>query len=579
MISSGVINEIMDEIGERIGSERRAVVQRWAGILGKTEQGIYRAIGQMERTGQKRQTRADKGRVRIGVTDEQMEIVAGIMYESWSEKGRIDMPAWKAIQIAEDSGAIPAGVLTECTFNRWLRDNGISKRAALAPTPHVEMRSEGPNHIHQYDTSQCRQWYIKLADNSILRLAAPQLAQGATQTFSLGWQRWDYKNKPLKGLPIKRHLLVDHYSGAYFVMYLPSEDCAASLEFLFTAWQMKGAGAFFAALGVSATPEQIEKAGKAAAGFPLHGAPEVLITDNGSLVKSAHGREVLARLGIEYKTHVVGNPRAKGSVESMMWRWEQAFETELRRKPARDLVELNLRAFEFAAWHQQHRAHSRHGQTRFDMFLSGINGRRLRELPEDRQILRALASRATENRQIDYKGKIHWEGRLYQVNDQALWGKSCLVGPDIFNIPDLVIECEGKKWTAQALEVVAGGWTEKSVAYGEFRSPGETRTQGRVKEIAAADLSGVEVPEQTVIHEIACPRGDEVQTAGDVVERIYSRVQAKHEIARRQGYPLMNWQVVAINGAFGDRLEVKESELEEIIKELRIANDELRIAN
>jgi hypothetical protein len=576
MISSGVINEIMDEIGERIGSERRAVVQRWAGILGKTEQGIYRAIGQMGRTGQKRQTRADKGRVRIGVTDEQMEIVAGIMYESWSEKGRIDMPAWKAIKIAEDSGAIPAGVLTECTFNRWMRDNGMSKRAALAPTPHVEMRSEGVNHIHQYDTSQCRQWYVKAIDNGKLKI---DNYTGAN--CEIGFQRWDYKNKPLKGLPIKRHLIVDHYSGAYFVMYFPAEDCATSLEFLFSAWQMKGAGSLFAALGMSASPDQIERAGRIAAGFPFHGAPSVLITDNGSIVKSAHGREVMARLGIEYKTHVVGNPRAKGSVESMMWRWEQAFETELRRKPARDLVELNLRAFEFAAWHQQTRAHSRHGQTRFGMFVESAakSGRRLRELPEDRQLLRALASRATESRQIDYKGQIHWDGRLYQVLDQGLWGKRCLVGPDIFNIPDLVVECEGKKWTAQALDRVEGGWTEQSVVYGEFRSPRETQTQKRVKEIAAADLSGVEVPEQTVIHEIACPRGDEVQTAGDVVERIYSRVQAKHEIARRQGYPLMNWQVVAINGAFGDRLEVKESELEEIIKELRIANDELRIAN
>jgi len=341
---------------------------------------------------------------------------------------------------------------------------------------------------------------------------------------------------------------------------------------------MKGAGSLFAALGMSASPDQIERAGRIAAGFPFHGAPSVLITDNGSIVKSAHGREVMARLGIEYKTHVVGNPRAKGSVESMMWRWEQAFETELRRKPARDLVELNLRAFEFAAWHQQTRAHSRHGQTRFGMFVESAakSGRRLRELPEDRQLLRALASRATESRQIDYKGQIHWDGRLYQVLDQGLWGKRCLVGPDIFNIPDLVVECEGKKWTAQALDRVEGGWTEQSVVYGEFRSPRETQTQKRVKEIASVELSAVDIPEQRGISAMAAPIGESIKTDAAVVERIYSRVQAKHEASRRLGYKLMNWQIETIESAFGERGDVQESELEAIIS--RITNDELRIA-
>ncbi len=561
MISQAIIDEIRGEIGERRGAERRAIVRRWADRLGVSEQLIYRAT--RSDTDGHRRTRIDKGVMQVGVSEEQLKVVAAIMMESWDDKGRIKMPAWKAIKMAEDGGALPVGVLKECTFNRWLRGRDLSKSSALEPSNHVSIRTETVNELHEYDTSQCAQWYLDPASS-------------AATPLHVGWQRWDYKNKPLKGLPIKRHLIVDHFSGCFFVMYLPSEDCAASLEFLFSAWQRKTPGAFFAALGVAAQPDQIERAGKIAEAFPFHGTPRNLLTDNGSLVKSASGRQALERLRIEYRTHTVGNPRAKGAVESMMWKWETTFESELRRRPAKDLVEFNLRAFEFAAWFQAERVHTRTRKTRFGCFMDEMDGMDkmdLRELPEDRALLRSLAMMADEKRQIRHHGAISFDGREYYVADQALWGKECVCGVDIFHPPDLFVRCEGKEFIVAASEILKGGFSEHSVRLGEFKSPRDSDAQSAIKEIAKIDLNTRTGTDghglaQTELKALGAPRGVEIDLNSPVVERVYSKLQAKHEAARRQGYPLLNWQIEAIEREFGEGKEVKESRLNEILKGL-----------
>jgi len=542
MLSDAVLLEIREGIAGLKNAKRGAAIRDWAARLGCSPKAIYRRLPT-----EGRKAREDRGQSRVA-TDEQMTRIAGLMMESWDDKNRIKMPGWVAIKMAEDAGIIEPGQVSPSALDRWMSHNRISKREARAATPHVELRTSACNEVHEYDTSQCSQWYI---DNDGGRL---------------NFQRWDYKNKPLKGLPLKRHMLVDHFSGCFFVMYLPSEDTATSLEFLFSAWQVKTAGVLFAAMGMNGDAEQIARAERIGQGFPFHGAPRMLLTDNGSLLKSATGRLALERMQIRYQTHAVGNPRAKGSCESMMWKWEQAFESQLRRNPAKDLVEFNLRAIEFAAWHQQQKLHSRHKQTRFGFFVRQAREDDIRELPEDRARLRALALRAEEQRQIDYRGVIRFDGRLYAVPDQGLWGQTALVGIDIFHAPDLYVKCDGRSFNLKALDVLPGGFSEQSVPMGEYRSPRDTDTVKGLKRLAreTAGTSDVRIEGRYDLAVMSGPRGAGIEPEHAPVERVFGRVAAKAEIARRQGYPMLKWQQERVELEIGEKKEIPDCEIDRI---------------
>lgn len=542
MINQEIIREIVEEMaGERSRVERRWILEKWTGILGVEKAQIYREIRKMKPQTHLRQGfgghRKDKGKLRVGISEEQMKAVALLIYVTWSEKNRIPMPAWVAIRQAEAMGIIPADMLIAGTLNRWMAAQGVAKQMALLPTPHVEMRTDGPNHVHEYDVSVCAQWYLK-TDGEV------------------GHQRRDldvYKNKPDgKGPSIKRHVIVDHYSGAFFVEYARSEDAATSLDFLFDAWCKK----------------RDEK-------FIFRGTPRILYTDNGNVVRSAVGKQVLERLGIESIQHKVGNPRAKGSVEGFMWQWEQCFESLLKANPARSLEDLNHRAFGMAMWMNANREHSRHGKTRFECW-AGIAEAELRELPEEREALRALAMRASEERNIDYRGYVRFDGLLYEVPDRALWGKKVMAGPDVFHQPDIVIECEGRKFRLSALAVDEGGFTERAVDFGTFREPRETRAEKGIKKIAGmVDSYPQNTQIDTEIAGIKSPDGIMIEM--DVpVEKIYGRVQGKAELARRLGYPLSGWQMDIVERMWGARAEVTEEAIADMAG--RLSGMEMAVA-
>jgi hypothetical protein len=546
MISESVLQEVAQRVDGYAGAERREIIQGQAALLGVSEKMLYRKLRE-NGMGSGRKSRSDSGGLRVGVSEAQLESVASLILESWTEKYRTpSMPAWTAIQMAERMGIIPEGILIPGTLTRWMRRNNLGKQELASPTPHVSMMSAHPNEMHQYDVSVCLQWYIDEAGG-------------------IGHQRRNmdvYKNKAGHGRQIKRHLIVDHFSGAFYVAYAESEDTATSLEFLFESWGGKGTKGTEGTKGT----------------YIFRGVPKRLYTDNGSVIRSAIGQQVCGRLGIDLGAHLPGSPRAKGSVESMMWKWECAFESQLRRFPARSLEELNQRAFEYAMWYNSERIHTRHGMSRFAAW-SRITPEQLRELPEDRALLRSLAMRADEERVIDYAGRIRYDGRLYAVPDQGLWGKKCCVGPDIwcnggqtrFAVSDpslsIVVECEGKKFTLGALKVDDMGFTEGAVAWGEYRSPRETGTERAVKEIASVtpgemEMKPLKIKDENDVRDIS---GREIEIRENIVERTYTRIQAKQEVARRLGYSPEAWMLALMDQRWVDKKEVSAGDIDDLM--------------
>ncbi len=138
---------IVDELCEAItAAERRAIAERWAKITGKSVKHIY-VLARKGGWQSGRTTRKDKGTLRSGLTDDQINAVANLLHRP----ARLNRKNFAAVtdvhEVAVDSGILAPGQVTTGHLGRILRDRKISKRHAAAPTPHVKLAAAHPNHV------------------------------------------------------------------------------------------------------------------------------------------------------------------------------------------------------------------------------------------------------------------------------------------------------------------------------------------------------------------------------------------------------------------------------------------------
>lgn len=539
MVQNDIIDEIIRDIARFENSERRAMIQYYAKQIGKSEKTLYRIL-KARGNGSGRKRRCDLGERRIDISDEQfLEIVSLIVKSAGKKYKRPKMPLWKAIETAERMGIIEKGILSVGTLNRWMLDHGLAKSQIASNTRYREMQSEHPNHVHQFDTSVCAQWYLQ--DDNTLKY------------------KKNYKNKNLdKRRCIKRFLLVDHLTGAFFVRYYLDESLGTCLEFLFDAWGNK------------------PKIGDL--DYIFRGVPRILYTDNGIWLQSSIGKTVCDNLGIELISHLPEVARATGSVETHQWKWETAFETELMEYPARTLEELNERAYKFALYYNLDRKHTRYGLPRFEAW-GKIKKEELRELPENKGVLKALAMSCKVERTIKYNGRINYNGKQYRVNDDRLWGKKVLIGPDIFSKDfGIIVDCEGQKYKVEKLELNEWGYSKHGVKWGDFRGFSDSDTERGLKEMKKILEDGEkrELGEIEYSEGIDNVVGSKIEIGHDPdLDILYDRVQAKKAIADRLGYDLLDWQWRIIDAILDEKDIIRSKDLEEII--LRIDGNEAKI--
>ena len=191
---------------------------------------------------------------------------------------------------------------------RLLRDRRLDARHQAQATPHLNMRSLHPNHVHLVNPSLCLLYY------------APSGKQTVLHDDEI------YKNKPewsnkLGALKCWRYVLVDHYSNTVIVRYYQAagESTENLYDFLLYCWH------------------HIDDR-------PFHGVPKMMVWDKGSANTSGPIRTALAALGVEDYAHMAGNPRAKGAVEEANNRVEKLFESRLKYQPVTSVDELNAAA-------------------------------------------------------------------------------------------------------------------------------------------------------------------------------------------------------------------------------------------
>lgn len=370
--------------------EKKAAVEYLAREWDLSARSVYRAAraGGWESG---RRSRTDKGESRMQPTDIQTVIKMKVASKRKSRRLIMDTPT--ALEIMEDSGKV---VVSASRFNalmRASRSTNCQLQHDIDAGPHINLRSLHPNHCHQFDITNCIQYFF---DDKGLghRDMKKEFYIGKPDSFKT------IKKKLL------RFMIVDHYSGSFFCQYryASGERSIDVAEFLLEAWRAKP------------NPEK----------YPFRGVPELLVCDRGSAAMSGMVSDMLEALLIKRSTHLPGNPRAKGSVETMMNFWEMKFESRLSSMPAPDLETLNAWALDYCVRaNEKPLSRAEDGRSRSQLFLD-LPSARLRLLPP-LQVCQELLHTRPEERTVRGNLTISFKGSLFRVPDPNLEGRKVTV--------------------------------------------------------------------------------------------------------------------------------------------------------
>jgi hypothetical protein len=327
-------------------AERADIIARYQEMTGYSREHLYR-VARKNRFDSGRTQRSDKGVSRNGITPEQVQYVAGLLYVTGRENKGPIMPIEEALEIAYDNEVIERGQISVGAMSRMLREHQLSKERMKDPTPYTEMRSMHPNYCHLADVSVCIQYYLKNGKLGIMD------------------ERDFYKNKPDSFAKIKqkllRYVLADHFSGLFVWKYYVAEgESRENLwDFLKWAWAPK-------------TDNRL----------PFQGVPPFMLMDANSAQKSHALQNFFKGLGVVIPKGMPYNPRRQGGVETVHNIIENRFETKLRICPAYSVEELNAWALDYAIMFHATKTHSRHKMTRLSSWML-IKPEQLRLLPPD----------------------------------------------------------------------------------------------------------------------------------------------------------------------------------------------------
>ena len=329
----------------------------------------------------------------------------------------------------------------------------MNKARQNSPTPHTEMRSLHPNHVHSADVSTCIQYYLTEGGMSIMR--EDEFYKNKLENF-----------KKVK-TPLQRYVITDHFSGFFFVKYYESagETAENLFDFLVSAWEVKIDGR-----------------------MPFRGAPFLMLMDGGCRAKAkAMGLGFWDGLGIEILQGETGNSRRQGSVECTHNIWEMWFETRLRVDPATSIEDLNRKAFGFCLWFNATRKHTRTNMTRLSCWLL-IKQEQLRELP-DRAELQDLLNKPEETRTVA-NGRISFQGLEFSLRGFGIpHGAQVQVIKNIWKWKDglVTVAYENQRFEARAIEKLSaelGGFSVNAAIIGqEYKAQPETATQKAAKRL------------------------------------------------------------------------------------------------
>ncbi len=391
-----------------------------------------------------RKEKASKGKTKADA--EAVKQAAALVYASRRANKDVPLPVCDAIEMLKDSG-VPMGDVSGDRIAALLRERQMSAAALVQPSPHVNMLSEHPNHVWQFDVTNCLQYFL--------------------DDKGMGERDADmelYKNKIVKtAKKIKKELLryvaVDHCSGAFFFWYYyaSGERAIDGADFLYKAFRPKDE-----LIEATFNGSAASKKGK----YHMHGVPLMLAPDRGSIIADKANNNLFEGLRIEVRPHMPGNPRAKGLVEWLM-NFLRRFEARLKFKRPQDLAELNAWSLDYCI--AVNALKITRGIAPRSALWQKIRPEQLRLCPEEpvyRMLIRKPAFEATANGACI----ISVDNRKYRIPDSNAARKKVWVVISAYEYPALEVHFNGYVWALQPIAIDEYGRLSDGVKYGEDKS-------------------------------------------------------------------------------------------------------------
>ncbi|MCF8066383.1 MAG: hypothetical protein K9K65_06130 [Desulfarculaceae bacterium] len=442
-----------------------AILSQWEATMGLSRSTLLRHAKLHGYQPQERKPRVDAGISRAGITEDGLAHVVALMAGSHRKTGSIEMPTNEAVMECVGAGALPQGTKPE-TVRRILREKGLSRRmlkenyttdGQTVSAGHVRLVSRGPNHLHQVDVSACLHWYFKKRGGLDRRHTKLELMGGK-------------KPEALKKLGrehILRYILVDHFSGAFYVRYYlaAGENALNLIDFLYQGWRRR---------------EHEHDI--------FHGAPSMVYFDPGSANLAYATTNLLDNLQVKWEAHQAGVARATGAVEVNHRIWQQHFESKLWLRPPENLEELNARADDARIFYCTSRTHRRTRQTRWEAW-SGIKAEDLRLMPP-REIYNELAHEKPHRTTVRADGMLRHKG-LHAVLDTVDVGQRVEVVRNPYRLPEVLayrLNPDGTRGEVLRTKAIESP-DDIGVAVGTWKRRKDTPAQRAVKAAGEIDLS------------------------------------------------------------------------------------------
>ena len=440
--------EMAKRLNSAVNGEKNVIMDEYQAMTGKSVPTLYR-IAARHGFSSDRQHRRDKGELRCGINDEQLQFVSALISESARQvKGTI-MPLSTAMEIAVDNGVIEKGQISEARMQAILREREMNSTALNTPAPSIKMASLHPNHVHVFDSSICIQYYLKSGKG--LRIMD---------------ERDFREKKPDNFAKIKDHILrvvlADHFSHCLHVKYYQAagENQQNIFDFLCSAWR----------------GGEHEK-------LAMRGVPFFILMDAGSANMAKGLQELFKRLEIELPKNMPHNPRRQGSAECAQQLVETHFESRLRFEPATSIEQLNSWCLDWLVHWNGRQVHRRHGMTRMGCWLKHIRQEMIRDLPAD-DILRDLYAEPEVERTVRSDNTITFRGEEYRIKhvEGIRPGKKVQVVLRPYHWPEVAVVFNGKTYLAQPSGRLAGGFSADAAIIGqEYKAQPETMVQQALK--------------------------------------------------------------------------------------------------
>jgi transposase InsO family protein len=449
--------QLRNQLADASHGNRTELVKSAAAAMQCSVQTIFnrlRAVGYASG----RKLRADHGD--SALSTEHLVKCAAILHARPRANGKQINTIKDVVSIAKANGLIPEDV-SYATVARNLRKHGLDIETMNRPDPHVDLKSEHPNHVWQIDASICVLYYLR-GTNGLRAMDA--------KLFN------ERKPKALASVMsdrVLRYAVTDHTSGAMFCRYYMTagEDQATLFEFLMDAMHVRE-------------------------GDVMHGVPRMIVWDLGSANTSHAIKALFAGLGVDTWEHRRGNPRAKGQVEGAHNIIETQFEARLAFMQIASVEALNA---ELGKWLRKKNGvdvHTRHEHTRWAMWQT-IRQEELRLCPA-RSICEQLMLHKAETRQVQGNLMIEFKVRGFESMHYSVAhiptvrvGDRVEVAINPYTQPNVFVsasDSEGKmrQWECKPEAINKYGFFVNANTIGQdYKQPTTTSTQANREQLNA----------------------------------------------------------------------------------------------